>query len=147
MERGVLFRAVEAGLTYFTIIFAAGFVLGVARMLIVLPRLESKPHSETFAVLIELPIMLVISWLVSRWLIRRFDIDATITARAVMGGVAFMLLLSVETLLGVIGFGRSVWEHLQRYERLAELLGLSGQVAVAAFPALELLGAHRRQRR
>lgn len=146
MERGVLFRAVKAGLAYGTVVFAAGFVLGVARMLIVLPRLESKPHSETFAVLIELPIIFVISWLVSRWLTMSLQVDATTAARAVMGGVAFMLLLSVETLLGAIGFGRSVREHLQRYERLPELLGLLGQVAFAAFPALELLSAHRRQR-
>lgn len=147
MERDSLFRAAKAGLAYFTIIFAAGFVLGVARMLIVLPRLESKPHSETFAVLIELPIILVISWFVSLRLTRCLQVDATIPARAVMGGVAFMLLLIAEAGLDTIVLGRSVWEHLQRYERLAELLGLSGQVAFAAFPALELLGAHRRQRR
>lgn len=46
---------------YFIIVFSAGFVLGVVRNLLLLRIL-----SDTAAVLVELPFMLVISWLAAR---------------------------------------------------------------------------------
>ena len=69
MERRSLTRAAWAGLAYFGIVFATGFALGTLRVLAVTPRL-----GENAAVLLELPIILTLSWVACRWLISRFDV-------------------------------------------------------------------------
>ncbi len=51
-------RAVLAGVLYFGLVFALGFILGTLRVLVLEPRLGS-----TGAVLLELPVMLAASWL------------------------------------------------------------------------------------
>jgi len=61
--------ALKAGAAYFAIVFAAGFVLGTARVLALLPFV-----GETAAVLIEAPLMVLASWIVSWWLTARFDV-------------------------------------------------------------------------
>jgi hypothetical protein len=131
-HRNPFVRAALAGLSYFALVFAAGFVLGVVRVLVLLPR-----SNETVAVLIELPIILAISWAVCRWLVARFRVRGAIPVRLAMGGLAFGLLMLAETGLSVLGFGRSLAEHLAHYRSLPALLGLLGQLAFAAFPALQ----------
>lgn len=56
--RAPLVRSALAGLAYFTLVFAAGFALGTARVLVLLPGV-----GETTAVLLELPLILTVSWL------------------------------------------------------------------------------------
>lgn len=126
-------NATVAGLMYFAILFAVGFALGTVRVFVLLPRLDTA-LGETIAVLIELPIILTISWVVCRWLVGRFMVAEGVAPRLLMGGLAFALLLSAEFLLGSMGFGRTLSEQFQRYRNLPDLLGLAGQLAFAAFP-------------
>ena len=72
--------ALKAGVAYFAVVFAAGFGLGVIRMLVVIPRV-----GETVAVLIEAPVMLGISWPVARRLTRWFAVPDAAEARVLMG--------------------------------------------------------------
>ena len=125
--------AATAGLAYVAIAFAAGFALGVLRVTLIAPRL-----SETAAVLIELPIMLALSWLACRWIIARWHVPATIVARATMGGLALALLLAAEAVLGTLGLGRTLAEHLASYQDLPERFGLAAQVLFGLFPLLQL---------
>ncbi len=125
-------RAALAGSLYFGAVFAAGFVLGAVRVLVLLPRL-----GETAAVALELPVMLLLSWFVCRRVVDRFGIPPAFSHRLVMGGTAFGLLMLAEMGLSVLAFGRSMPEHLMHYATLAGLLGLAGQIAFAAFPALQ----------
>lgn len=132
MTQMTAFRAALAGSLYFGAVFAAGFVLGAVRVLVLLPRL-----GETAAVVLELPLMLVLSWFVCRRLVDRFGIPPGFTHRLLMGGVAFGLLMLAETGLSVLAFGRPPAEHLMHYTTTAGFLGFAGQVAFAAFPALQ----------
>ena len=124
--------AAIAGLAYVAIAFAAGFALGVLRVTLLAPRL-----GETTAVLIELPLMLALSWLACRWVIARFGVPATLTARATMGGLAFVILLLAEAALGTFGLGRTLAEHLASYQNLPERLGLAAQISFGLFPLLQ----------
>ena len=54
-----------AGLLCFALIFTLAFVMRVARVLVVAPRL-----GPTAAVLLEVPILVVASWIVARRLLR-----------------------------------------------------------------------------
>ena len=53
-------RILSTSLLYFGLVFAAGFVLAPVRILFLAPRL-----GERLAELVELPLMILISWLVA----------------------------------------------------------------------------------
>ena len=61
-------RILKAGVLYFAIVFGAGFVLGPIRILWVVPRFGTR-----MAELIETPIMLVVTIIAARWVVRRLD--------------------------------------------------------------------------
>ena len=128
-----MFRAAAAGAAYVGIVFAAGFLLGTLRVAVLAARI-----GETAAVMLELPIMLAISWIACRWLIARFDVAAILAPRLVMGGLAFAILILAEIGVSIVGFGRTFSDSLGHYRELAAMLGLAGQIAFAAFPALQL---------
>jgi hypothetical protein len=107
-------RAAAAGLGYFGVVFAVGFVLGAARVMVVAPRL-----GETGAVAAELPVMLGLSWMACGWMVRRYGVGRARAARLVMGGVAFGLLMGAEMGISVWGFGRSLAEHFEQYGTVA----------------------------
>ena len=101
--------ALRAGVAYFTIVFAAGFVLGTIRVLVVMPRL-----GEMNAVAIEIPIMLALSWAACAWLVRRFAVPRALVNRIAMGGLAFELLMLGEFGVSVPAFGRTSVDRANR---------------------------------
>ena len=65
--------ALKAGVTYFALVYAIGFLLGTVRVLLLMPLV-----GETAAVLLEAPLMLAVSWIGARWSSRRFTVPATV---------------------------------------------------------------------
>ncbi len=124
--------ALKAGVAYFAVVFAAGFGLGVIRMLVVIPRV-----GETVAVLIEAPVMLGISWPVARRLTRWFAVPDAAEARVLMGAVALALTLATEAGLSILLFGRTLDQHFASYLTEAGALGLLAQIGFAATPWLQ----------
>ncbi len=124
-------RALLAGSLYFLAVFAAGFVLGTVRVLVLVPRL-----GELAAVLLELPLMLGISWAVAGWLLRAFAVPRRLPVRLGMGGLALGLLLLAEAGLAVLVFGESLSDYLSRTAMVPGLAGLAGQVGFGLMPAL-----------
>ena len=121
--------SVRAGIAYFGLVFAAGFVLGTIRTLWLAPRIGAFG-----AVVIELPYMLAIAWFVCRWLVGRFAVGSTWTERLLMGVVAFVLLMIAELILTVAAFGGTVPGFMAALATPEGALGLAGQVAFAALP-------------
>ena len=62
-------QTIKAATAYFAIVFGIGFVLGTARVLVIIPRI-----GELAAVLLEVPVMLATSWFAARWCIARFAV-------------------------------------------------------------------------
>jgi hypothetical protein len=124
--------ALRAGLVYFAVVFAAGFLLGTLRVLALVPRV-----GEELAVVIELPFMLLVSWIACKRLVTRFSVPGGVAARATMGASAFGLLMLAELGVSVLGFGRSIAESFESYQTSSALIGLLGQVAFAAFPIVQ----------
>lgn len=127
-------RAAWAGMAYFALVFAVGFLLGTLRVMVLVPRL-----GESAAVITELPLMLAVSWLACRWVVARFKVAPVVAPRAVLGAVAFALLMLAEVAVATLGFGRSLSEHVARYGEPSASLGLTAQVIFALLPSLQLL--------
>ncbi len=125
-------QAALAGLAYFAVIFALGFVLGSVRVLLIAPAV-----SEFIAVLIELPVILLACWLASGFWIRQLRIS-TLQAALMMGAVAFFCLMIAEFSLGALAFERTLSDQLQNWITPAGALGLCGQIAFALFPWIQV---------
>lgn len=129
--------AAKAGIAYVLIVFAAGFVLGAIRVTFIAPQ-----TGPLVAVLIELPFMLVASWIAAKWVLGTFQVPATLSARTVMGLVAFALLMVIEALFGA-AFGRSMENQLNELLTPAGMAGLTGQVLFGLMPLLLLRNRHK----
>lgn len=142
-ERGApgLLAAARAGAAYFAPVFAAGFALGALRVLVLAPAL-----GETAAVLVELPVMLALSWRAAGWAAARCGAPGRVGPRLVMGGVAFVLLMAAEFALWRAMADGGAGDFLGRYAAPHALLGLLGQLGFAAIPALRLAFGDRRGR-
>lgn len=127
-----------AALLYFSLVFAAGFMLGTLRIFLLIPRV-----GELAAVAIELPVMLLVGWIAAAVVIRWFGIPPALAARLRVGLIAFALLMAAELALTLFLFEKSAAEHVAAYRSASALLGLAGQIAFALFPAMLLLGRQR----
>lgn len=125
-------HVLTAAAVYFGIAFAAGFLLGVVRVGLLVPRI-----GEGAAVVCELPVMLAISWAACRCVIARWRIPAAHAPRLIMGLSAFILLMLAEFLLSLLVMGRGPAGYLVQLTEPARLAGLAAQVVYAAFPWLQ----------
>ncbi len=128
-------KGVRAGILYFAIIFAVGFVLGVLRTLAV----QAFPTGTRLgAVLVEIPIILVVAWMVCGIVIKRLKIADDEAAGIAMGISALALLLLAEVGLSTGLNGLSLQEHFALYYQTSHLAGLMGQCVFAVFPWLRV---------
>jgi len=81
----------KAGVLYFALVFAAGFVLGTIRTLWAVPRFGVRT-----AELMEAPIMFGVSILAARWVVQHVGIPPLWPRRLAVGCIALGLMLLVE---------------------------------------------------
>jgi hypothetical protein len=124
----------QAGVAYAVTVFAIGFLLGAARVLLLTPRVGS-----TIAVSVEAPIILTASWYVSSIWMRRLVVVAEIRTRILVGIVAFVTLMILEVALSISLFHRSIGEYLGGLRSPAGAIGLAAQVCFATFPLLNVV--------
>jgi len=131
-------RTIKAGLTYFTLVFGAGFVLGMIRVPFLVPRL-----GERVAELVEMPFMFVVILLSARFIIRRFSLPAKVLARLGAGFVALGLLVAAEVLLAVALQDRTLGEYVASRDPVSGIVYLA---MLALFAAMPLVLARRTKR-
>lgn len=124
--------ATKAGLAYFGAVFVAGFMLGAIRVLVLVPRL-----GEVASVLLETPVILAVSWLVSSWTTLKFRVSSAVSRRLLMGVVAFALLMLAEIGVSVFAFGRSIEDHFAAYRSSQGVIALIAQIAFAFIPLMQ----------
>src|ERR1700730_5742217 len=104
-------RALKAGVIYFLLVFAVGWVLGPIR------ELWAVPHfGRIVAMLSEAVIMLIAMIVAARWIIRRLDVPRMLPATVSMGLIAVGLLFPAEIAGVVLGAWppfRSIWRALR----------------------------------
>ena len=119
----------RTAIVYFLAIFAFAFAMGVARTLVIAPRIGA-----TAAVLLEVPILLAASWVVARRLLR--DRDLALPQRMAVGTIAFVLTMASEVVLSALMRGQSAGKWAATVATPLGLVGLAGQLGFAAIPAL-----------
>ena len=125
--RETMAAACFTGMLYYAAVFTFAFAMGIVRVLVVAPRLGS-----TVAVLLEMPVVVMASWLVARRLLRNRCFE--LTQRGAMGATAFTLTMASEAALSVIMLGQGMTDWAAALATPLGLAGLAGQVAFAAMP-------------
>lgn len=123
---------VQAAISYFIIVFVAGFILGTIRILMVAPR-----TGELAAVAIELPVMLAVSWWACGVVARRLKPASEAPSRIAMGLIALTLLLIAEAVVS-LSLGQTLAQHMALYTATPAQLGLFGQLFFALFPLFQM---------
>lgn len=123
-------RAIRAGFAYFALVFAVAFLLGIVRTLWIAPELGA-----TNAVLVELPLMLAVSWFVARWLVPRMAIGSA-AEQLMMGVTAFATLMLAELGLAVLLLDQTFAIWFGELFGIPGILGFLGQIGFGAIPLL-----------
>lgn len=124
-------RALRASLVYCAVVFAAGLLLGLVRVLWVTPL-----AGELAAVMLQAPVLLAIAWSACGWVAERFDVAQQFLDRLVMGGVALAVLVCAEAAVALLLQHGSLLTYFAAHGRSAVLLGLLVQLAFAVFPMI-----------
>jgi hypothetical protein len=123
------FRTIKAGITYFVLVFGVGFVLGVIRVTLLVPRL-----GERTAELIEMPFMFVAIVVSARLIIWRFRLPASAMVRLGAGCLALGLLVGAEVLLAVAIQERTLSEYVASRDPVSGGVYLAMLVLFAVMP-------------
>lgn len=122
-------RSLKAGVSYFALVFGAGFALGSVRVPFLVPRLGVR-----VAELIETPFMLVAIGLSARYVIRHFELPPSNGIRLAVGFLALGLLVSAELLLALVLQGQSVRQYIAGRDPISGSAYLAMLGIFALFP-------------
>jgi hypothetical protein len=128
-------QVLKAGVLYFALVFGAGFVLGVNRIMWVVPSFGAR-----IAELMEAPIMLVVTILAARWIVRHLAMEPKPSSRLGMGCVGLGLMLLAELTLVLWLRGLSFSEYLASRDPVS---GTVYYVMLGVFCIMPLLVAPR----
>lgn len=117
---------VKAAVAYVVPVFAVAFLLGALRVTLVAPV-----TGPLFAVALEVPVVLLLSWAVVGRVLARWPR----TPRLAMGTLAFALLMLAE-FATALGFGQTPTAFLAAMATPAGALGLAGQIGFGLIPVL-----------
>lgn len=123
----------RAGLLYFALVVGAGFVLGMIRVPLLVPRL-----GERWAELAEMPIMAVVIYGSAGYLLRRFPAICT-PGRSLLAGL-FALALSVAAELGLAMLlqDRTLSEFVRSRDKVSGLVYVLLLLVFAVMPRFRL---------
>lgn len=129
-----MLKGIWAGVVYAVAVFGFAFLTGALRTV----AISSTGAPPVLGVAIELPVLLLMSWVICGLLLERMQAPAESSVRMLMGVTALIVMVSGEFALSALVIGRSLPDFLASYERPEALLGLIGQLAFAAFPVIRM---------
>ena len=124
-------RLLKASVTYFALVFAAGFVLGLVRTFLVEPMIGARA-----AEVAEVPVMVGLSVLAAWFVVRHYCRGWGRGRRLVVGAIALLLLLASEAAVVVLVRGQTLERYVTTRDVLAFDVYLAGLVLFALMPAV-----------
>jgi hypothetical protein len=119
-----------AALRYFALIFALGFLLGTARVMMTQPAIGLLG-----SLVLEVPVMVLASLVVARQTIAMYEISGLLRGLG-MGGIAFLLLMVAEAALASMFYRQPPLQWAASLTRWPDVIGFGGQIAFAVIPML-----------
>jgi hypothetical protein len=121
----------RAALSYVALVFGAGFLLGMIRVPLLVPRLGVRT-----AELLEMPVMLVVSVLAARFVVRRFALPPSAGVRLPVGVMALALLVAAELLMALALQDQSLVAYIGSRDPVSGGVYLAMLVLFAAMPVI-----------
>lgn len=121
---------IAASFAYFGLVFAAGFALGTLRVLLIVPLV-----GEGKAEILEMPLMLAISFLAAGFVLKRFTV-AGMLGTSFVGLLALTLLLATELTVVLQFRGMNFRQYVDSRDPLALTVYAIGLLAFAAMPSI-----------
>ncbi len=121
--------AIKAGFIYSLLVFFVAAMLGSIRQTLLVPL-----FGPVTAVMIELPIILAISWNICGIVLKNVPVVAAYGPRLIMGATALACVLLEEMALGTLVFGQSFATFAGQFATAQGLIGLAGQVVFGLIP-------------
>jgi hypothetical protein len=135
LDPELVHKTLLAGLVYFAIVLGTGFVLGMFRVPLLVPRL-----GERWAALAEMPIMAVVIYVSAGYLLRRFPEICTPRRSLVAGLLALGLSVFAELGLALVLQSQSLAQYLASRDRISGSVYLALLVVFALMPRFRLRG-------
>jgi hypothetical protein len=126
---------VKAAVSYFALVFGAGFVLGTIRVLWLIPVVGTQT-----AELLEMPVMLPVIVLSARWVTRHFTLPYTASSRLGTGCIALALVLLLDFTVALWIRGLSFNQYIESFDPVA---GTAYFVMLGVFAVMPLLVSRR----
>jgi hypothetical protein len=114
---------------YFGIVFGVGFLLGSARVPLLVPRL-----GERVAELAEMPIMLVAIFLAAGHVVRKYGALIGQSGWLLVGGISLAFLAAAELSFALVLTGRGIGEYIASRDPVSGAVYLAMLVVFAAMP-------------
>lgn len=124
-------RSFKPAVLYFVLVLGTGFVLGMIRVPFLVPRL-----GERYAELLEMPFMFVAIVLAARFVVRRFDLPASLSVRLQVGFAALAMSVLAELLLATVLQGRSLAQFIASRDPVSGSVYLVMLLLFALMPAI-----------
>lgn len=128
-------RILKTAALYFLLVFGAGFLLGIGRVLLVVPLL-----GERVAELLEMPLMLGVIVATARWVVRH-RLDARQFSALCVGFIALGFVLMADLAVGIWLRGMSAAEV---YLNRDPVSGAAYYAALLLFAVMPAILAHLR---
>ena len=128
-----MLSTIRAGLLYFAMVLGTGFLLGVIRVSLVVPRL-----GERWAELAEMPVMAAVIFFAAGYILRRFP-EVHLRSRSLaVGFLALVLAVCAELGLAVVLQSQTLAGYLGSRDRVSGGVYLLMLVVFALMPRLRL---------
>jgi len=131
-------KTIHAGLLYFAIVIGTGFLLGVVRVPLVVPRI-----GERWAELAEMPIMAATIFFAAGYILRRFPEIQQHNHSLVAGLLALTLAIFAELGLAVLLQHLPLADFLGSRDKVSGSVYLGMLVVFGLMPRLRLMGNWR----
>ena len=136
-------KTIRAALVYFAIVLGTGFVLGVFRVPILVPRI-----GERWAELAEMPIMAAVIFFAAGYILRRFPEIALPGQSLVAGFLALAFSVTAELGLAVALQDKTLAEFISSRDKVSGSVYIALLLVFAIMPRLRLpshdSAAHKR---
>lgn len=110
-------RILKIAFLYFGIVFGVGFLLGLIRVPLLVPR-----FGERIAEMIELPFMLTAIFFAARWITHRYGLRSNLATAFAVGLISAVLLLLLEFSVVLWLRGLTIYEFLASRDPVAAIL-------------------------